>query len=163
VVQPRIRLAVPADGAALLALKQALDEETSFMLYEPGERRQAPEALPEAANSVALLAEDEDGALLGYVGAYGGEARRNRHEAYVVVGVREAASGRGLGTALLGALDAWAEEHGIHRLELTVMAHNERAIALYRKCGYELEGTRRHSMRVEGRWVDELAMAKLLG
>ncbi|HXV32373.1 MAG TPA: GNAT family protein [Gaiellaceae bacterium] len=157
----RIRPAVPADAETLLALKRALDEETSFMLFEPGERPRTPEAVPDAATSVLLLAE-EDGVLLGYVGAYGGEARRNRHEAHVVLGVRAAASGRGIGTALLRALDTWAAEHGVHRLELTVMAHNERAIALYRKCGYELEGTRRHSLRVEGRWVDELAMAKLL-
>jgi RimJ/RimL family protein N-acetyltransferase len=40
------------------------------------------------------------------------------------------------------------------------MAHNERAIGLYRKCGYEPEGTLRHSIRLAGAYVDELAMAK---
>jgi RimJ/RimL family protein N-acetyltransferase len=56
---------------------------------------------------------------------------------------------------------AWAEKHDVHRLELTVMSHNERAIGLYRRHGFELEGTRRHSVRVEGAYVDELAMARL--
>jgi RimJ/RimL family protein N-acetyltransferase len=42
------------------------------------------------------------------------------------------------------------------------MAHNERAIGLYRRMGFCSEGIRRHSMRVSGQFVDELMMAKLL-
>ena len=34
----RIRTARPYDAAALLDLKRQLDEETAFMMYEPGER-----------------------------------------------------------------------------------------------------------------------------
>ena len=34
----RIRTARPYDAAALLELKRRLDEETAFMMYEPGER-----------------------------------------------------------------------------------------------------------------------------
>jgi RimJ/RimL family protein N-acetyltransferase len=77
--------------------------------------------------------------------------------------VREASSGRGLGTSLLAELSVWAERTGLHRLELTVMAHNERALALYRRCGFEVEGTRRHSLLVDGRYVDELLLANLPG
>jgi RimJ/RimL family protein N-acetyltransferase len=33
--------------------------------------------------------------------------------------------------------------------------------ALHEAAGYELEGTRRHSLVVDGRYVDELALAKL--
>ena len=111
-------------------------------------------------NSVVLVA-FEGSTLLGYVEAVGGRYRRNRHCAHVVIGVREAAGGRGVGTALLEALSAWARSRGVHRLELTVMAHNARAIALYRKCGYEVEGTRRASLRLDGAYVDELAMANV--
>ena len=34
----RIRPARPYDAAALLELKRQLDQETAFMMYEPGER-----------------------------------------------------------------------------------------------------------------------------
>ncbi|NMB90388.1 MAG: GNAT family N-acetyltransferase, partial [Chloroflexi bacterium] len=51
---------------------------------------------------------------------------------------------------------------GIHRLELTVMTHNQRALALYRKMGFEIEGTLRHNMRVDGVYVDEYSLAQLL-
>lgn len=98
--------------------------------------------------------------LVGYVEAQGGAFRRNRHFAYVVIGVQQAFAGRGIGTALLADLSTWALQQIVHRLELTVMASNQRAIALYRKSGYVIEGTRRHSVRIAGSYVDELAMAK---
>jgi RimJ/RimL family protein N-acetyltransferase len=163
----RIRPAVPADAEGLLDLKLKLDRESSFMMFEPGERRQTPaevaaelEEVEARSNSVVLVA-DDGGALLGYVEAEGGRFRRSRHCAYVVIGVRQAAGGRGVGSALLRELSSWAQRQGVHRLELTVMAHNARAIALYEAAGYELEGTRRRSLVLDGRYVDELSFAKL--
>lgn len=163
-----IRAANPSDAAAFLALKSTLDSETDLMMFEPGERvttveqkRAGLAALASRANSTILVAE-EGGELAGYVQADGGEYRRNRHSAHIIIGVRLASAGQGLGTRLLEALDAWAREHGLARLELTVQAHNRAAIALYRKLGFVTEGTRRRSLRVDGVWVDELSMAKLL-
>ncbi len=163
-----IRPAAGGDAAAFLDLKVTLDAETDFMMLEPGERRDTPEALAAhldrvaaTGNSVILVA-DLEGRLGGYVEAEGGTFRRNRHSAYVVIGVRREASGRGIGRRLLGELDRWAIANGLHRLELTVMAHNERAITLYRSCGYEVDGRRRDSLRVGGSFVDELSLAKLL-
>ena len=78
------------------------------------------------------------------------------------MGVLEARTGRGAGRALLTALEAWARANGIHRLELTVQAHNHRAIALYEKCGFEREGLKRHSLKIDGTYVDEYYLSKLL-
>jgi RimJ/RimL family protein N-acetyltransferase len=161
-----IRTASEADAASLLALRQALDAETQFMLLEPGERSGAVEtqrarlaSMLAAANSTVLLAV-EAGGVVGFLQARGGDFRRNRHVADVVVGVLQRCSGRGVGRTLFAALDAWAPRHGITRLELTVMAHNERARRLYERVGFVVEGVKRGSLRVDGRDVDELLMAK---
>jgi len=163
-----IREATPHDASALLTLKRALDSETSFMLVEPGERTTtAPELADELRataaqpNSVVLLAEGA-AELGGYVEATGGAFRRSRHTAYVVIGVLSAYAGQGLGRRLLEELERWASANGVRRLELTVMAHNGRAIGLYRRLGYDVEGTRRGAVVVDGDVVDELWMAKLL-
>jgi ribosomal protein S18 acetylase RimI-like enzyme len=160
-VQPEIREATPADAERLLELKLVLDSETDFMMLEPGER--GTEIADEASglNSVVIVA-DDGARLVGYVEARRGAFRRNRHSAYVVIGVREDAASRGLGRQLLDHLEQWAREAGITRLELTVMDDNARALRLYQRQGYEIEGRRRNSLRVGGRYVDELAMAKLL-
>jgi cystathionine gamma-synthase len=93
--------------------------------------------------------------------ARGGRFRRRQATAHVVIGVLAAAGGRGVGTGLLRELDRWAPAHGIRRLELTVMAHNQRASALYRRVGYTVEGRARECLFVDGRPADELYMAKL--
>lgn len=164
----RIREARSEDADALLALKRALDHETTFMLLEPGERTmtetEVAEQLRRAAarsNSVVLVA-DASGELVGYVEAIGGGVRRNRHTAHVVIGVRQAVAGQGIGGRLLQELERWGRTNGVRRLELTVMTHNERAIGLYTKMGYRVEGTREAALLVDNELVDELWMAKLL-
>lgn len=163
-----IRPITPDDAAAFLALCTRLDAETRYMMLEPGERTTTVDEqrtriadLLARPNQTILLAE-AGGELAGYVEALGGDFRRNRHCAYVVAGVRQAYAGQGLGACLFAALEEWARAHAIHRLELTVMTHNERAIALYGKCGFAVEGTRPHALRVDGVYVDEYSMSKLL-
>jgi hypothetical protein len=51
-----IRPAVPADAAALLELKQRLDRETSFMMYEAGEREASVQDLAADLDRVAQSA-----------------------------------------------------------------------------------------------------------
>jgi RimJ/RimL family protein N-acetyltransferase len=73
------------------------------------------------------------------------------------------ARGRGGGHALLEALIARAREAGCHKLELEVWPDNERAIALYEKHGFEVEGLRRdHYRRRDGSLRSTLLMALLL-
>jgi RimJ/RimL family protein N-acetyltransferase len=79
-----------------------------------------------------------------------------------VIGILEQFTGKGIGTQLFQMLEAWARSNDIHRLELTVMTHNERAIALYKKMGFEIEGIKKHSLFVNGEYVDEYYMAKLI-
>jgi RimJ/RimL family protein N-acetyltransferase len=42
------------------------------------------------------------------------------------------------------------------------MTHNEAGIALYRRRGFEIEGIKKHSLLLSGRYVDEYYMARLL-
>jgi RimJ/RimL family protein N-acetyltransferase len=42
------------------------------------------------------------------------------------------------------------------------MTHNERGKALYTRMGFAVEGIKHESLRVDGAWVDEICMAKLL-
>jgi RimJ/RimL family protein N-acetyltransferase len=67
--------------------------------------------------------------------------------------------GKGLGSALLEAMIAWAEEHGSHKVELRVWPHNEAAIGLYEKFGFEREGyLKRHYRRSNGEVWDCIIM-----
>jgi len=59
-------------------------------------------------------------------------------------------------------LDEWAGKNGIVRLELTVECVNTGAKHLYEKNGFTVEGVRPKSMKVNGRFVDEYYMGKIL-
>lgn len=163
-----IRLVTIDDAAAFLALRQQIDVETKFMMLEPGERQTTVEqereriaAMLQADNKQTFLAED-DGQLVGWLWANGGDYRRNHHTVHIVIGLRESHTGRGLGARLFEACEQWARDRKLHRLELTVMTHNARGIALYKKMGFEIEGTARHQMQVDGEYVDLHYMSKLL-
>jgi ribosomal protein S18 acetylase RimI-like enzyme len=108
-----------------------------------------------------LVAEGDD-ELAGYLEAEGGAFRRNRHAAYIIIGVRQGYAWRGIGTALFQAAEAWARKQGLRRLELTVMVHNVAGLGLYQKMGFTIEGTRRDSLLEDGTFVDEYALAKIL-
>ncbi|HBN6879067.1 TPA: GNAT family N-acetyltransferase, partial [Vibrio cholerae] len=92
----------------------------------------------------------------------GNTANRNKHCMSLVIGLLQAVKGQGFGKELVNKLEGWAISHGYSRLELTVMQHNERAKRLYESCGFEVEGLKRHSLVVDGEYVNELYMSKLL-
>ena len=164
----RIREVEEADAEALIALHMALDHETAFMLFEPGERSPDVEAERDRIRSVrsrsnqTLLVADKGDRLVGYIAVLGGSSRRNRHVGHLVIGVLEAFSGQGIGGALLDAACHWATSTHLHRLELTVMAHNQRAIRLYERKEFLREGIRSRSLRIGDAWIDEIFMARLL-
>ena len=93
------------DAENFLALCRQLDEENKFMMLEPGERKttvaeqeQRIREVLSTDNQIIFVAE-EHGSLAGYVAANGGRFARNRHEAYIVIGILEAFTSRGIGTA----------------------------------------------------------------
>ena len=156
------------DASDFLSLCRDLDDETQFMLLESGERQTTVEEQQERIRSVlsmdnhGIFVAESDGRLVGYVAGSGGPYRRNRRTVYVVIGIIQAFAGQGLGAKLLAELEKWARDHEVHRLELTVMSHNEKAVGLYQTMGFVIEGTKRHSLFVSGAFVDEYCMAKLL-
>ena len=163
-----IRAIRESDSEQFLLLSKSLDEETQFMMLEPGERTMSIEEQTQRIknvlsqdNQMIFVAEHEN-QLVGFLGAYGGNYRRNHHCAYIVIGIRQNFTGQGIGKGLFERLEKWAIDHNLHRLELTVMSHNERAISLYQKMGYQTEGIKRDSLWVNGKYVDEYYMAKIL-
>jgi RimJ/RimL family protein N-acetyltransferase len=164
----RIRQINEDDSENYLALCKQLDQETKFMMLEPDERTTDAEQQKErirsllaTGNSMIFVAED-DKELVGYLGAYGGDFRRNRHKAHIVIGILQKFTGMGIGTTLFTEVEKWAKQVGIHRLELTVMSHNHAGLALYKKMGFFVEGTAKDSLLVDGTYVDEYYMAKIL-
>lgn len=165
-----IRQIKSEDAEAFFHMMCLLDNETPFMMYEPGEREKAMNinGLRSKINSIVsdndllLIAEDDDKTIVGYIWAERGKQNRILHTAYIVVGIREAYRHQGIGTKFFIGLDEWAQKNDIVRLELTVECANTAAIHLYEKNGFIVEGRRIKSMKLGDEFVDEFYMAKLM-
>lgn len=166
-----IREANITDAEKLYEMLCRLDEETDYMMYEPGERQKvSPNSdrlksyLEEASSGtdLMLVAENDSGEIVGFLGAERGKLNRVQHTAYIVTGIREAYRRQGIGTRFFKQLEEWARSKGIVRLELTVECPNIAAKNLYEKNGFVVEGLRSKSMRVNGEFVDEYNMCKII-
>jgi RimJ/RimL family protein N-acetyltransferase len=156
------------DTERFVSLINQVESESEFLLFEAGERQVTVEQqekridmMEQEGNSTIFVAE-ENSELIGYLIAMGGQAKRNKHTAYLVIGILTEYRGQGVGSKLFQRLEEWATEQKLHRLELTVVTLNEAGIRLYKKMGFEIEGTKRNSLYIDGKFVNEYYMSKLL-
>lgn len=108
-----------------------------------------------------VIADGSTNVCLGHVGLYNIDHRIRSAEFAIMIGDKDA-WGRGLGTEITAhMLDYGFKWLNLNRIELTVLASNARAIALYEKLGFTREGVKRQAQYKSGRYVDICLMAKL--
>jgi len=162
-----VRRAVESDAFALIELRRVLFAETPNMLWEPDEFVQTADdeskriaRLNGRSNSLVLLAE-EDARPIGVLTAVGGEIRRLRNSATLALGVAKSHWREGVATQMLQHALEWSRAFGLRRVELTVHTSNIRAVSVYLRCGFQVEGVRRSSLFVDGVYIDEYIMSVL--
>ena len=161
----RLRRARPADAEAWHALQEAIYAEGRAFV---GDRAPSAGALAarlrslEPDQGVVLFAEAA-GAPIGWAEAYRLGSKRLAHVVMLTIAVADGWRGRGVGTALMAELEAWARRAGVRKLQLHVRAGNEGAIALYRRLGYAVEGVLVGQVAADGGYEDEWVMARAPG
>lgn len=166
----RLRALTTDDIDAFEWLAQAVIEDGRGVPQVPGESFASPERLARSwgdASGDVYVGAVLDGTLVGE-----GSLRRDRlvrvaHVAELGVSVHPNAQGVGLGRAITEALINWARGQSLHplrRIELRVLASNDRATRLYESLGFVQEGRRRDYMRsIDGAtYEDDLIMGLLL-
>jgi ribosomal protein S18 acetylase RimI-like enzyme len=130
----RIRTLAEADLEACLDLFEAVAAEGRWLANElplhRGEIRARWRDLLATGDGTLLVAED-GGPPAGLAAMVGRDAPE------LGMLVRAERRRQGIGEALLLACVAWARERGAREVILHVFLHNEAAIALYRKHGFE--------------------------
>lgn len=116
-----------------------------------------------SAGLPVLVAVDAAGQVAGY-GSFGpfrpfeGYRATVEHSVYVAENARRA----GLGSALLGALEARARDTGMHVMIGGVAADNDASLALHRRHGFTENGRLTEVGQKFGRYLDLVFMQKLL-
>ncbi|MDQ7021092.1 MAG: GNAT family N-acetyltransferase [Candidatus Dojkabacteria bacterium] len=135
----QIRQITLKDAEEYLSLRNAVDTDSEFMLYEKGERATTVEGQRNIifnylnrANSNIFVVEDE-GNLVGFLEAQGSYLKKIKHKTFIVLGLLREYRGKGLGKQLFIEMENWAREKKLHRLELIFMEGNKVGRHLYEK------------------------------
>lgn len=156
-----VRPAVPADADALVALGRAVaSEQELWLTYDRsrGDERRNLRGVRRDPNVAVFVAEIPAG-IAGRLSIARNQRPYSHHVAEVGLMVASNHRRRGIGSALMEEAFEWARASGITKVELEVFPHNEPAIALYRKLGFEEEGRLRGRYRIGGQEVDAVLMS----
>lgn len=103
-----------------------------------------------------------DDCVVGHLSLAVAQRPRRSHVADFGISVDARWQNRGVASALLREMvqmcDGWLR---VDRIELTVFVDNQPAIAIYRKHGFEIEGTGKNFALRDGEYVDAYYMARV--
>ena len=129
------------------------------MAYEERWLRERPPI--DFANGMMLAIETRDGVHIGNTGLYDVRAEDSKAGLAIAIGEKDCWS-NGYGSDAIVTLLRFAfYEMNLHRVWLTVLEYNERAIACYRKCGFQEEARLRQDIYRHGRYWDFIEMGIL--
>jgi putative acetyltransferase len=163
----RVRSARSRDARRLAQfIAQVAGETPPMLLIRPEEstakawrRRIAAASLDERS---VLFVADAGGRLVGSLGIERDAHPNSEHVAWVGVSVDRDWRGVGVGGTMLEAAVRWAAAAGLEKLVLGVFPDNARALAFYERHGFRREGRRVAQFTREGRYHDEVLMARFL-
>ena len=164
-----LRNAVEDDAKMLIEYLKVTNGETRFLIKEPEEititveqEKAFIQRQNEADGNIMLLG-FLDGQFVGNCALNGYGRVRLRHRVSLGIALYQKYTGMGIGKAMMETAIRLAKEMGYEQLELEVVADNERAIALYKKMGFEICGTTPRAMKYkDGTYADEHTMVRVL-
>lgn len=111
-----------------------------------------------------IVATDETSAIVGW-GALNAFNPRPAYDHVVDFSLYVAREqrGRGIGDALLGALETRARALGYHKMVLAAFPTNAPGMRLYERHGFTTVGIYHEQGMLDGQWIDTIVMERLLG
>jgi len=160
-----LRAAEARDAPAVAAIWNPVirDSAATFTTLEKTPQGLVADFATRAAEGKAFLLAEEAGEILGFATYFQfrggpGYARTMEHSVILSDGAR----GRGVGRALMAALEDHARGGGVHSLWAGVSAENQSGVAFHRAIGFS-EIARLPEVGYKfGRWMDLVLMQKIL-
>lgn len=165
-----IRSAVKQDAEPILDLSKGVIGEEIYQLTSGPEFKMTVEAEEKwieshlaNPNHIILVAE-MNSRIVGLLDFSNGHRQRIAHTGEFGMSVEKNVRDQGIGSLLLQGLLEWATQNKtIEKIGLSVHSNNERAIALYKKMGFEIEGTRKRDLKYgEDQYVDTVVMGRFV-
>lgn len=158
----------PIDSASIESFHLALDEvarERKYLTFLQAPSLDATRSfvLNNIAQGNPHMVAKVGNEVVGWCDVQRHTFQSHAHRGTLGMGIVSKYRGQGIGMQLLTATLDVAHKTGMTRIEFNVRADNLRAIALYRKAGFEEEGILHKAVCVDGEFFDALAMALVTG
>ena len=163
------RKARETDAANIVAFYNRVGGETTFLSFERDEyplsvegQVQSIRALENNATNIMLLA--LDGEEIVAIATISSTFKiKGRHTGEFGIVVAEKYHGQGIGTELMTRLIEWAKHNGITtKISLITRADNVKAVSLYLKFGFRVEGCIKNQALIDGVYYDAYMMGLFL-
>ena len=157
------------DAEKIVNFFNVIGGETTFMSFEKDEYALNVEEQAElirslegnVTNTILLAMDGEEIAGLSTITS--SYKIKSRHDAELGIVVAKKYHGKGIGTSLIRQVIDWVKENGITtRMSLEVRADNVKAVNMYLKFGFEVEGCRKNSTLLNGIYYDDYVMGMML-
>jgi RimJ/RimL family protein N-acetyltransferase len=156
-----IREVAVEDARALLDYVERISGESDFLSFGPGEFELTESEEEDfirkcrASDNQLFLLGSIDDTIVATLNFSGGRRPRVRHSGEFSMSVRKQYWGLGIGSLMLDTLIAWARDTQIvKKINLRVRTDNQRAIRLYERKGFGIEGTIRKEIFLDGSYFD---------
>ena len=157
-----VRAFEPQDREELVSMYASLSPETLRWSMPPYNRQRVERMTSYLESSINLIAID-DKKIVGHLQISIGTSPRFSKLGDLFIYLNQNYQNLGLGAALMTEALRSARERRLHRVELTVVADNHRALHLYEKLGFRREGVKRENyLGEDGKYHDEIVMGFLL-
>lgn len=165
-----IKSAGPEDAMQVKKHREITAAETHFMAREPedgpfnGERIKNVLEDIEKSDRDFLVSAFYGDELVGDLGVTLIKPHvKYLHRAYLGMSIRQEFTGMGLGTFMMKTALEQAKKNGFEQVELGVFSDNDRARALYKKCGFKEYGMNPRAFKLkDGTYCDEIIMVNML-
>jgi len=162
-----IRSAQELDAENLSELRVKIDGETENLDREKGEAfidipgfKEMIKNDMESLRNLFLVAVI-DNQIVGFSRCEGSILTRFSHKVEFGVCVVKDFWGYGIGKNLLTESVLWADANGLKKMTLNVLENNEKAITLYRKHGFEIEGVlKKDKLLSDGKYYNTIIMGR---
>jgi RimJ/RimL family protein N-acetyltransferase len=162
----KVRRSVPSDAPAVISAIEAVCAEGIYFqtdAFIPDRHWKAVLYRSESAPQHLLAVAELRGEIIGTVRLFAGMCGfKDRHVAELGIFVLPPYRGHGIGKLLMAYALDWAASQDLQKIMLNVFATNHRAIHMYERFGFVLEGKRKMQYNIGGEYVDEILMAKFL-
>ena len=159
-----VRAASPADAEHIRAIyNQGIEDRVATLELDPKSEQEMMAWLEAHSGRYEVVLAEHEGEIVGWA-SLNPYSHRCAYDAVadLSVYVSRGWRGKGVGGALLSAIEERARRRDFHKIVLFTLPFNELGQRLYRKMGYREVGIFKEQGTLDGKLVDVMAMEKLL-